>query len=137
MNITEMLDRLADLQAAPDAIRLQKQAIIDTILTPEIKAALAEVDAEFAEPLRVAEEAATQIELEIREAVLAAGKVDGSYRGQFLTASWVKGHSGSWDDKMLKGFAMIHPEILQAKKPDGEPSVTIKGQVHNGTHRIS
>jgi hypothetical protein len=124
--IEELLNKLSELQAAPDAIRLQKQAIIDTIMTPEIKTQLAEVDAEFADPLSAADAAIAQLELEIREVVLAAGKVDGPYRGQFLTASWVKGRSGSWDDKMLKGFAMVHPEILTAKKPDGEPTVQIR-----------
>jgi hypothetical protein len=124
--IEDLLDKLSDLQSAPDAIRLQKQALLDTVLTPEIKQAMADIDAEFAEPLRVAEEAAAQVELEIREAVLAAGKVDGPYRGKFLSVSWVKGRTGGWDDKLLKGFAMSHPEILSAKKPDGEPTCSIR-----------
>ena len=126
MTIEQMLDRLSDLQSAPDAIHLQKQAIIDTILTPEIKAQLADIDAEFAELLKGAEEAAQQVELEIREAILAVGKVGTPYRGKYLTASWVKGREGGWNNAMLKGFAMSNPEIIQAKKPDGEPSVSIR-----------
>lgn len=124
MTIEELLDQLADLQAAPAAIRLQKEALVDTILSVEIRAALADIDAEFAEPLKAAEEAATQIELEIRDAVLAAGKVDGPYRGQFLTASWVKGRV-SWDSKKLDGLMLAIPALAGARK-EGEPSVTIR-----------
>lgn len=123
MSITDKLDRLAELQAAPDAIRLQKQALIDTILTDEIKAKLAEIDAEFAEPLRAAEVLAAELSEEIKAEVLAVGA---TVKGSHLMAVWSKGRAGGWDDGKLRGFAMAHPEILQAKKPDGEPTVSFR-----------
>jgi len=123
MNITQKLDRLAELQAAPDAIRLQKQALIDTILTAEIKAKLAEIDAEFAEPLRASEVLAGELSEEIKADVLATGA---TVKGSYLMAVYVKGREGGWDSGKLKGFAMAHPEILQAKKPDGEPTVSFR-----------
>lgn len=123
MNTTEKINLLAELRAAPDAIRLQKQTLIDTILTAEIKSQLAEIDAEFAEPLRAAAEQAAQLELEIKEEVIAIGA---TVRGENLMAVFVKGREGGWDSGKLKGFAMAHPEILAAKKPDGEPTVSFK-----------
>ncbi len=39
-------------------------------------------------------------------------------------AIWNKGRA-SWDGKKLEGYAMDHPEILQAQKV-GEPTVTFR-----------
>ncbi len=123
MNTTEKLDLLAELQAAPDAIRLQKQALIDTILTPELKAQLAEIDAEFAEPLKAAQDAAAQLELEIKEEIVA---LRATVRGNSLMAVYVKGREGGWDSAKLSGYAAAHPEILAFKKANGEPSVSFR-----------
>jgi hypothetical protein len=123
MNIVEKLDRLAELQAAPDAIRLQKQALIDTILTDEIKAKLAEIDAEFSDPLRAAELQAAELADEIKAEIIAGGQ---TVKGNHLMAVYVKGREGGWDSAKLKGFAMAHPEIMAAKKPDGEPTVSFR-----------
>lgn len=45
MNVTEKLDTLADYQVQADMLALEKQALIDAILTPEIKAQIAEIAA--------------------------------------------------------------------------------------------
>jgi hypothetical protein len=123
MDISQKLDRLSELQAAPDAIRLQKQALIDSILTAEIRAKLAEIDAEFAPQLQSAEEAAAILEAEIRAEVVAGGV---TVKGAHLMAVWNKGREGGWDGKKLAGYATAHPEILAFKKPDGEPSVSFR-----------
>lgn len=123
MNITDKLNRLSELQAAPDAIRLQKQALIDTILTPEIKAQLAEIEAEFAAPLQAAQDAAAALEAEIKSEVVQAGA---TVKGAHLMAVWNKGREGSWDGEKLKGYAAAHPEIMVFKKPDGQPTCTIR-----------
>lgn len=123
MDTIAKLDRLAELQAAPDAIRLQKQALIDGILTPEIRAKLAEIDAEFAPKLTAADEAAAALKAEIETEVLAGGK---TVKGSVLMAIWNKGRSGGWDTAALTGYAAAHPEINQFKKPDGLPSVSFR-----------
>jgi hypothetical protein len=41
-------------------------------------------------------------------------------------AVWAKGRSGGWDTGKLEGYALVHPEIMQAKKPDGEPTVSFR-----------
>jgi len=119
--VTELLDRLADLRAAPDAIRLQKQALVDTILTAEIKAKLAEIDAEFSAPLQAAEQAAAEVEAKIKDAVSAYGE---TVKGGALMAVYVKGRV-TWDGKKLDGMMSLIPQLKDARK-EGEPSVTIR-----------
>jgi chromosome segregation ATPase len=62
MNTIEKLNRLADMQAQAESIRAQFAEIRDRILSPEIKAQLADVDAEERtkiEPLQEAIDALT------------------------------------------------------------------------------
>jgi hypothetical protein len=121
MNTIEKLDRLAELQAAPDAIRLQKQALIDSILTDEIKAQLAEIDAEFAEPLRAAQLAADELSDEIKAEVLETGA---TVKGSHIMAVWAKGRT-SWDGKKLDGMMILIPQLKDARK-EGEPTVSFR-----------
>lgn len=115
------LDELAGLRSAQDAINLEKQAVIDTILTPEIKAKIAEIEAEFAGKGEVATEKATALEAEIKELVKTGAE---TVKGSFLMAVYAKGRV-SWDTKGLDGFALTHPEILYMRK-EGDPSVSIR-----------
>ncbi len=121
MDIQTKLDRLAELRAAPDAIRLAKQAIVDTILTDAIKAQLADIDAEFAPQLNAAQEAAETLEAEIKFDILANGA---SVKGAHLQAVWNKGRV-SWDSKKLDGMMSLIPQLAQARS-EGQPSVTIR-----------
>lgn len=124
MNETEIkvkLDMLADLRAAVDVIALEKQALIDTILTPEIKAKLAEIDTEFAGKAEEATGKADALEAEIRAAVVQHGA---TVKGAFLQAVWNEPRV-SWDTKGLVGFLVAHPEISAFRK-EGEPSCTLR-----------
>lgn len=47
-----------------------------------------------------------------------------SIKGRYLHAVYSKGRV-SWDGKMLEGFALAHPVILQARS-FGKPSVTLR-----------
>ena len=123
--IEQMLDLMSEYQSARDAISLQKQSIIDGIYTPEIRAAVAEVEAEFALKSKAVDENIAELDKQIRDGVLVHGE---TVRGTYLMAVWSKGREGSWDGSKLKGYAAAHPEILQFKKPDGEPSVSIKAR---------
>jgi len=49
MDIYEKIEKYSDLTFGIDAISQEKQALIDQVLTPEIKDKLAEIDAEFAQ----------------------------------------------------------------------------------------
>lgn len=121
MDTTEKLNRLSDLQAQADVIRLRYQELRDGIMTPEIKAALAEVDAEEATTIEAVSAGIASLTDEIKQEVVASGA---SVKGSFLQAVWTKGRV-SWDTKALDGYAAGHPEIVQFRK-EGEPSVSIR-----------
>jgi len=119
--IEQQLDRLADLQAQADVVRMKFNELRDQIMTPEIKAKLAEVDAEEATTLEAVNGAISTVTTEVKDAVLAHGY---SIKGKYLHAVWAKGRV-SWDTKALDGYAAGHPEIVQFRK-EGEPSVSIR-----------
>jgi hypothetical protein len=121
MDITLKLNELAEIYAAREAVNLMKQDLIDKVLTPEIKAQIAEIEAEFADNIRVVNGRAAALEAEVKTAVATNGA---SVKGDFLQAVYAKGRT-SWDTKALEGFAAAHPEIEKFRKT-GEPSVSIR-----------
>lgn len=120
--IKQMLDRLANYQAEVDALSLIKQDEIDKILTPEIKQAIEDIEAEFALKTEAARMNIDELTGEIKAAVIAEGE---SVKGEFLHAVYSKPRV-TWDGKLLEGYAVAHPEINTARKI-GLPSVSIRG----------
>jgi hypothetical protein len=120
LDITEKLDRLANFQAERDYLGLQKQELIDEVLTPEIKARLEEIEAEFSLKVEAVDENITALEEEIKQDVIQNGA---SVRGEFLRAVWNKGRV-SWDTRAMDAYATTHPEVLQFRK-EGKPYVSI------------
>lgn len=119
--IKDKLDELANLRAAHDALTLQKQALIDTVLTDEIKAQLADIDSEFLGKHEAINDKANPLEAEIKQAIIEYGV---SVKGTFLHAVFMKGRV-SWDGKSLEGYMAAHPEI-SAFRTEGEPSVSLR-----------
>jgi hypothetical protein len=120
--IKEQLDRLAEFKAQAEVVRLEKQKIIDAILTDEIKAQLASVDEEFSDQEEAVGQNIADLEAEIKDAVAMAGV---SVKGQYLQAVYSKPRV-SWDTKGLDGYAVAHPEVAAFKKSTGVPSVSIR-----------
>ena len=83
----------------------------------------AEISAEFDDKAAGVLDNIAKLTAEIKQAVKDAGK---TVKGKYFMAVWVKGRDGGWDTAKLQGYALAHPEILTAKKPDGDPSVTIR-----------
>ena len=121
MNIIQKLDTLAEYQAQRAYLELKKQELIDAVLTAEIKAKLADIDAEFSVQLASAETAIASIESEIKADVITAGA---TCKGANLQAVYTKGRI-TWDTKALDGYAAAHPEIQPFRK-EGSPSVSIR-----------
>ena len=119
--IKQKLDTLAEYQAQRDAAMLEKQALIDAIYTAEIKARVAEIEAEFAGKTEGVNTNIATLEAEIKQAVLEHGA---SVKGLFFHAVFSKGRV-SWDTKSLDGYATAHPELLSFRK-EGEPSVSLR-----------
>lgn len=119
--IRNVLNALADIRSAIDTINLEKQALIDTVITPEIKLRLAEIDAEFAEKIDAAQKRAAELETIAKLGVIECGE---SVKADFLHAVYSKGRV-TWDSKTLDGMAKLIPQILEARK-EGDPYVSIK-----------
>jgi len=121
VEIKQKLDQLAEFQSARDVAMLEKQALLDEIYTAEIKARMAEIEAEFAGKTETVNENIAALEAEIKQAIIVHGA---SVKGSFLHAVFAKGRV-SWDTKSLDGYATAHPELLSFRK-EGEPSVSIR-----------
>lgn len=116
MNTIDKLNRLAELQAGLEAIRLDKEAAIAKAVEP-IREKLDGMD--FS--MKVIESDIAKYDAEIRAEVLAAGT---TAKGTSLICTWNKPRV-SWDTKGLDGYAVAHPELNSFRK-EGEPSTTIK-----------
>jgi len=123
MNIIEKLNQLAELKSAVDALNIKKQALIDSVLTDEIKQQLAEIDAEFTPEYQAVSEKTTALEQEIKTDVIQAGE---TIKGDHLMAVFNKGRI-SWDTKGLDGVLAVMPELAKFRK-EGAPSVAIRAR---------
>lgn len=114
MDTTEKLNRLSDLQAQADVIRLRYQELRDGIMTPEIKAALAEVDAEEATTIEAVSAGIASLTDEIKQEVVASGA---SVKGSFLQAVWTKGRTSMKADDVEKNALIVQAVVLRLAKP--------------------
>ena len=121
MNTFDKLNLLADLRAQTDIIKIHFDDLRAEILTPEIKAALAEIDAEYQTAIEALNTGIATLETEIKAEVIQGGA---TVKGAHLQAVYNKGRV-SWDTKALDGYAAGHPEIMPFRKV-GEPSVSIR-----------
>jgi hypothetical protein len=121
LSIKAKLDMLADLRSAADVLSANRQDLIDSVLGQELKGKLTDIDTEFSTKIAEANEKATALEAEVKQAIIDHGA---SVKGAYIHAIWVKGRE-SWDGKLLSGFAIAHPEILTARKV-GDPSVSLR-----------
>ncbi len=119
--IVEKLNRLEEFHAQREALSTQKQALIDGVLTPEVRARMAEIEAEFGQKAEALGANIESLETEIKAETLAHGETVKSGRFQ---AVWNKGRD-TWDGKGLGAYAAAHPEVLAFRR-QGEPSVTIR-----------
>lgn len=121
MTTVEKLDQLSEFQVQRDLLQADMQKLLDEAIPPEVKARLAEINAEFSGKSEAVTAKIGALEAEIRAEVKAGGV---SVKGANLQAVYNKGRV-SWDSKNLDGFAVTHPEILFART-EGEPSVTLR-----------
>ena len=121
MDITQKLDQLAEFMSQRDLIGIHKQEAIDAILTPEIKAQLADIEAEFRAQSVAVDENIDALTGEVKAEIVKAGA---TAKGAHLQAVYMKGRV-SWDTKALDAVVALHPELAQFRK-EGEPSVSIR-----------
>ena len=121
MNTIEKLNELAELYAQRDISTMEKQRLIDAIMTDEIKAKIAEVEVEYSGKSEAVTEKIAALESEVKELVKENGA---SVKGQFIHAVFTKGRV-TWDSKQLDGLMIAVPQLAQARK-EGEPSVSLR-----------
>lgn len=121
MDITQKLDQLAEFMSQRDLIGIHKQEAIDSVLTPEIKAKLADIETEFKLQSLAVDENIDALTNEVKAEIIKAGA---TAKGAHIQAVFMKGRV-SWDTKALDGYAAAHPEVAQFRK-EGEPSVSIR-----------
>jgi len=119
--VTLLLESLAEKRALQEVIRMDKEKARDSVLTAEVRQALADIDAEFADGEEAAAINVTNLEDVIKATTLEIGE---TVKGGTLYAVFSKPRI-SWDTKGLAGFAAAHPEIERFRKT-GKPSVSIR-----------
>ena len=120
-DIYTKIERYSDIGVGIDLVSQEKAALIDEVLTPEIKEKLAEIDAEFEPKIEQLLQEKSQLEAEIKDEVLNAGRTK---KGTYHSFVWSKPRV-SWDTKALDGYALAHPEIAQFRT-EGSPSVSVR-----------
>ena len=119
--IENLLDKLYEINAAADAVRLDYEAKRAAILAT-VQNELDALSAEYQPKLDAAGQNAATITEAIKAAVIEQGA---TVKGDYLMAVYSKPRV-TWDSKLLDGYAVAHPEINAARKI-GEPSVSIRG----------
>ena len=122
MDTVQKLNQLDELHAHLALVNADYENKRAAILAP-LHEQLTDLEEELAPIQSAISHEISTLETEIKEDVLHVGE---TVRGHSFMAVFAKGREGSWDSNKLKGFAMAHPEILAAKKPDGEPTVSIR-----------
>ena len=120
MNTSEKLEKYSELQAQSDVIRLKKEELRNSVLTPEIRQALQEIDDEFHSPETTLKEQITTIRNEIIKEVKTLGK---SVKGGTFQAVYSNGRT-TWNTKALESY--LNEIEKKAFKITGEPSVSIR-----------
>jgi hypothetical protein len=111
----------SDTIFAIDALTAERQELYDSLITPEIKAKMVEIDAKYSPRLEHLEYKKKALEDDLKASALFH---EATIKGVYHAFTFVKGRT-TWDNKSLEGYAAAHPEILAFRKI-GEPSVSIK-----------
>ena len=114
-----LLDKLVELKAEVTIIEQDKQKLIDSVLTPEIRQAIQDIEAEFTPKMADVNTAISETESHIKADILARGE---TAHNDVLEAVYVSGRV-SWDTKGLDAAIKVLPQLAQFKK-QGEPYVT-------------
>src|SRR3990167_10606647 len=109
---TEKLNRLSEMLSQHDVINMCFDDLREKILTPEIRAQLADIETERQTALDAVDDIVAALKAEVIAEVLQSGT---SSKGRFLHAVWAKGRT-SWDSNKLDGYAVAHPEITAFRK---------------------
>jgi hypothetical protein len=117
----QKLNALAEYQAQRDLIDMYKQDAINAAFPAEVKQALADIEAEFANKAAAVNANIEELTKQIKDDILV---YQTTVKGTYLQAVWSKGRT-TWDTKELEKLTYQYPSVLRCMKT-GEPSVAIK-----------
>lgn len=120
MNTIEKLDRLAHLNGIVDEAREKLEQAKAFYLAP-VQDDINRATRIYEGVLDAVQDEAASLKREIDAEVL---DVSATIKGERLMAVYTKGRE-TWDGKKLAGYAIAHPEILEARKV-GKPSVSLR-----------
>ena len=121
MSVFDDLNALANLKAKKEAIRLTKQAKIDEALGPALLQRVAAIEAAYEQDEAGVEEAIEEMSTIVKAACVEAGT---TIKGEFNQVVFSSPRA-IWNDAMLMGYAVDHPEILPFRSMS-KPSAQIR-----------
>lgn len=104
-----------------DMLSARVETLRQQAIPPEVRAALAEIDEEFAPAIAAAEAAYKAAEEEAKALVVEHGA---TIKGQILQVVYTKGRI-TWDAKALDGYAINRPELF-AFRSESSPSASVR-----------
>ena len=119
----DLIEKYADLVERLDMLTKNQAELQAKAIPAEIKKAIEELNAEYNPMIETVQTELAETKIQIEQTVLEQGS---TLKGSRFMATWNKGRDGGWDSKKLEGYAMVHPEIMGAKKPDGQPTVSFR-----------
>ena len=117
----EYMENYADLMERQAFLTESLNRLLEQAIPEEVQKQLEEIKAEYQPMIEQVQAALAYTKERIEQQVLDATT---TWKGTRYMAVWNKGRE-TWDGHALDGFAMAHPEILQAKKI-GNPTVTFR-----------
>ena len=123
MNTVEKLNQLAEWRSAVNEIYAEKQVLIESLYTPELKQKIQDIENEFKPKAESMNNSITNLETSIKADVIQSGE---TAQGDQLEAVFASGRK-SWDTKGMDEAIKVLPQLEQFKK-QGDPYVTIRAR---------
>jgi len=121
MSAVDLLEKLTELQAQIDVLKMNKADTLDKVIPPEVQDAIDAVNAEFDAQIEAANKRFSEIENAVKVAVSESGE---TVKGGAYQAVYNKGRV-SWNTKQLEGLMIAFPRLAEARK-EGNPYVTLR-----------
>lgn len=119
--IERRLEALAKMQQVRAAALLAYQEARQSIIPPDVQAALADVDAEYTTMFQRMDVDIADVEQQVKAAVVTHGT---TVSAAGIMAQFNKGRT-TYDSKRLDGLALAYPAINECRKV-GDPYVVLK-----------
>lgn len=119
--IVTALNAMSEIDVELEKINMEKERMIDSVLTPEIRQQLQDIEAEFSDKQVSAKDRRNAMEILVRNGVVGLGQ---SVVANRLQAVFTKGRY-SWDKKVFDKLVKKYPEIEEIRT-QGDPFVSIK-----------